>query len=116
MALSTATPVTVASKHLLNFCRRGLIARARLPWCRVSTHTTLPGPQPLPSKHTLRQPGGARYSSVTPPAVGSFRQRMAARNAAPLVWIDCEVKTNPPIVHGSYRHLLGSISTDKACR
>lgn len=114
MALSTAAPVSVAGKHILNFCRRGSIARARLPWCRVPTHTTLPGPQPLPGKHTLRQPGGAHYSSVTS---RSFRQRMAAQNAAPLVWIDCEVKTNPPIVHGSYRHVLGSsIKTDTACR
>lgn len=116
MALSTANSITVASKHILKFCRRGPIARARLPWCRVSTHTTLSAPQPLPSKHTLRQPGGARYSSVTPRAVSSFRQRMAAQNAAPLVWIDCEVNTKPPIVHGSYRHVLGSINTDKACR
>lgn len=102
MAISAATPVTVAGKHCLKFCRRGSIASARLPWCRVSTHTTLLGHQPLPIKHTLRQPG-ASYSSVTRRVVSSFRQRMAAQNAAPLVWIDCEVKTTPPVVHGSYQ-------------
>lgn len=116
MAFSTATPVTVAGKHLLTSCPRGSIARARLHWCRVSTHTTLLCPQPLPSKHTLRQPGEVRYLSVTHRAALSFRERMAARNNAPLVWIDCEVKTRSHIVHGSYRHVLGSINTDQACR
>lgn len=96
MAPNTATPITVAGKHILKVCRQGSIASARLPYCRASTHTTLIGPQLFPSKHTLRQPGGAYYSSVTPRAVVSFRQRMAAQNAAPLVWIDCEVKTSPP--------------------
>lgn len=102
MAPNTATPITVAGKHILKVCRQGSIASARLPWCRPSTHTTSIGSQLFPSKHTLRQPGGACYSSVTPRAVVSFRQRrMAAQNATPLVWIDCEVKRSPPIVQGS---------------
>lgn len=97
MALTAAIPVTVAGKHLLKLCRRGPIARAHLSSCRASAHTTLPCLQPLPSRRALQQPG-LRYSSVTRRPVLSFRQRMAAQNAAPLVWIDCEVKTTPPVV------------------
>lgn len=52
--------------------------------------------------------------SVTPRAALSLRQRMAAQNAAPLVWIDCEVNIGLPVVHGSYCHVLGSIHTDTA--
>lgn len=103
MALSTATAIPVAGKQFLGLCRRGSIARTDLPWCRVSTHTTLLCPQPRLRWQTHRQPsGGNHYSTFIPKPQYRLRKRMAAQNTAPLVWIDCEVKTFKPIVHCSW--------------